>query len=197
MKNNTLTILLALLVSVVIGGVVYGSVLKSAPVQTASAAQSDYFLKIEGVDGESVDKQHPGTIEVNSFSWGATNSGSASVGTGAGTGKVSMQDFHFVSKVSKASPKLMDALTKGQRIKSAQLFVRKAGSTQQDYYVITLENVMVSSYQSSAGGSSGDFPMESVSFNFTKIEFSYKPQKADGSLDTAIKASYDLKAAKK
>ena len=33
----------------------------------------DAFLKIEGIDGESADKTHPGEIEVVSFSWGVSN----------------------------------------------------------------------------------------------------------------------------
>ena len=40
---------------------------------------------------------------------------------------------------------------------------------------------MSRSYQT--GGSHGDIlPMDQVSFNFAKIEYEYKPQKADGSL---------------
>ena len=35
-------------------------------------AQVDYFLKIDGVDGESGDDKHKGEIEVESFSWGET-----------------------------------------------------------------------------------------------------------------------------
>ena len=34
---------------------------------------ADYFLKIDGVDGESIDDKHKGSIELESFSWGATH----------------------------------------------------------------------------------------------------------------------------
>ena len=193
MKNNTLTILLALLVSLVFGGLVYGTALKSAPVQVASAASVDYFLKIEGIDGESTDSMHPGAIEVDSFSWGVSNMGTGGHGGGGGSGKASFQDIHFTSKVSKASPKLMLATATGEHIRQAVLFVRKAGTNQQDYYVVKFEDVLVSSYQSSGGGSSGDTPTDQFSLNFTKIEFEYKPQKADGTLDAPVKAGYDLK----
>ena len=70
-------------------------------------AHVDYFLKIEGIDGESADAKHKGDIQLESFSWGETNSGSHSSGGGGGAGKVSMQDFHFVMTANKASPKLM------------------------------------------------------------------------------------------
>jgi len=71
---------------------------------------NDYFLGIDGIDGESDDEEHPREIEVLSWSWGETNASSPARGGGAGAGKVSMQDFHFTSKVSKASPELFFAV---------------------------------------------------------------------------------------
>ena len=70
-------------------------------------AQVDYFLKIEGVDGESTDDKHKGEIELESFSWGETQRGTAGHGGGSGAGKVMPQDFNFVKKVDKASPVLL------------------------------------------------------------------------------------------
>ena len=71
-------------------------------------AIADYFLKnLDGIDGESTDDKHKNEIEVDSFSWGVTQSGTAGrTGTGRGAGKASIQDLHFTSKVNKASPKL-------------------------------------------------------------------------------------------
>ena len=37
----------------------------------------DAFLKIEGIEGESTDKAHPGEIEISSFSWGVSNTAAA------------------------------------------------------------------------------------------------------------------------
>ena len=33
---------------------------------------SDYLLKLEGIKGESLDAKHKDEIEIESFSWGAT-----------------------------------------------------------------------------------------------------------------------------
>lgn len=153
---------------------------------------SDYLLEIEGIKGESSDKKHPGTIEIDSFSWGVSNAASMSSGSGGGAGKASFSDLSMMTNTCKASPLLMLACATGQHIKSAKLFVRKQGTEQHDYYVITLTDLLVSSFQTSGGGGSQS-PSESFSLNFTKIEFSYSPQKPDGSLDTAIKASWNLK----
>jgi len=158
---------------------------------------SDYFLKIEGVDGESQDAKHKGEIEIDSFSFGATQIGAHAGGGGGGAGKVSMQDFHFTMKVNKASPKLFLVCATGEHIKKAVLTCRKAGKEQQEFYLVKMEDLLVSSYQT-GGSSHGDvIPTDQISLNFAKIEFEYKPQKADGTLDAPVKAGYDLKSNKK
>ena len=81
----------------------------------------DYFLNLGTVEGESADHKHKGEIDLQSWSFGATNAGSFSMGGGGGAGKVSMQDFHFVMRTSKASPKLMLACATGEHIKKAVL----------------------------------------------------------------------------
>jgi type VI secretion system secreted protein Hcp len=159
-------------------------------------AQVDYFLKIEGVDGESTDDKHKGEIDIHSFSWGATNTGTHGSGGGGGAGKVQFQDLHFHTSVSKASPKLMLSCATGEHLKKATLTVRKAGKDQQEYYKVTLSDVLVSSYTSGGGG--GEIvPGDQFSLNFGKIEFEYKPQKADGTLDAAVKAGWDVATNKK
>ncbi len=156
-------------------------------------AMVDYFLKIEGIQGESQDKTHKNEIEIESFSWGATQTGTASYGSGMGAGKVQMQDFHFVMRVNKSSPKLMLACANGEHIKTATLVCRKAGKEQQEYLKVTFTDLLVSNYQT--GGSAGDvIPMDQISLNFTKVEIEYKEQKPDGSLGGAIKAFYDMKS---
>ncbi len=155
-------------------------------------AMVDYFLKIEGIQGESQDKTHKNEIEIESFSWGATQTGTASHGGGMGAGKVQMQDFHFVMRINKSSPKLMLACANGEHIKSATLICRKAGKEQQEYLKVTFTDLLVSNYQT--GGSAGDVvPMDQISLNFSKVEIEYKEQKPDGSLGGAIKAFYDMK----
>ena len=159
-------------------------------------AAVDYFLKIDGIDGESADSKHKGEIDLESFSWGASQAGSHSTGGGGGAGKVSMQDFHFVMKVNKATPKLFLACATGEHIKKAVLIARKAGKEQQEYLKVTFSDILVSSYQTGGSGGGSAIPMEQISLNYAKIEFEYKEQKPDGTLGGAIKAGYDLKANK-
>jgi type VI secretion system secreted protein Hcp len=158
-------------------------------------AAVDYFLKIDGIPGESQDSKHKEEIDVLSWSWGESQSGTHSGQGGGGAGKVVMQDFHFVMTVNKASPKLLLACANGEHIKSAVLTCRKAGKEQQEYLKITFTDLLVSSYQ--IGGSQGDVvPTDQISLNYSTIKFEYKEQKADGSLGGAITAGYDLKKQK-
>jgi type VI secretion system secreted protein Hcp len=117
-------------------------------------AIQDFFLKIEGIDGEAQDKSHKNEIEIDSWSWGATNAGTAVKGGGMGAGKVAVHDIDFVKGTDKASAKLMLACAQGQHIKSAVLTCRKAGKEQQEYLKLTFSDVMISGFQT--GGSSGD-----------------------------------------
>ena len=96
-------------------------------------AAVDYFLKIDGIEGEAQDKTHKNEIQLASWSWGETNTGSMGAGGGGGSGKVAMQDFHFVMGVNKATPKLVLACATGEHIKSAILVCRKAGKEQQEF----------------------------------------------------------------
>ena len=156
-------------------------------------AAVDYFLKIDGVDGESEDAKHKGEIHIESFSWGATQTGAHAAGGGGGAGKVAMQDFHFVMKVNKASPKLMLACASGEHIKKAVLTCRKAGKDQQEYMVVTFSDLLVSSYQTGGSGAGDPLPTEQIALNFAKVEMDYKTQKADGTLGPSTKAGWDLK----
>ena len=60
-------------------------------------AAVDYFLKFDGIDGESADAKHKDEIDVESWSWGKTTPARLG-GWRGGAGKVSMQDFHFVMR---------------------------------------------------------------------------------------------------
>lgn len=160
-------------------------------------AAVDYFLKIDGIAGESADAKHKAEIDIESWSWGANNSGNMAHGGGGGAGKVQMQDFNFVMRENKASPLLMLACAEGQHIKSAQLTCRKAGKDQQEFLTIKFSDLLISSFQT-GGSAHGDVvPVDQISLNFSKIEYEYKPQKADGTLDSPSKAGWNLKENKK
>jgi len=156
----------------------------------------DYFLKIETIPGESHDHKHKDEIDLLSFSWGSTQTGTHAGGGGGGGGKVSFQDFHFVMKANKASPKLLLACATGDHITKATLTCRKAGKEQQEFLKIDFYDLLVSSFQTGGSSSGDEIPLDQISLNYAKMEYTYRMQQADGTLAGPVKAGYDLKIMK-
>lgn len=154
----------------------------------------DMFLKLDGIKGESLDSKHKGEIDVVSWQWGVSQTGTMATGGGGGAGKAAFSDLTITHHVDSASPILALYCAGGDHIKTGTLVNRKAGKDQQEYLVIKLSDIMITHVSDSAGG---DVPHESVSLNYSKIEVEYKPQKADGSLDAGIKWGWDQKLNKK
>jgi type VI secretion system secreted protein Hcp len=159
-------------------------------------AAADYFLKIDGIEGESKADKHTGEIDLESFSWGATQSGSFAAGGGGGSGKVSMQDFHFTMGINKAGPALFLACAQGDHIPKAILTCRKAGKDQQEFLKVSFSDILVSSYQTGGSGGADILPVDQISLNFAKIEIEYKEQQKTGALAGSVKKFFDLKSVK-
>ena len=153
------------------------------------------FARIGTIKGESQDAKHKDEIEVLSWSWGVSQAGTMGHGGGAGAGKASFHDFNFTHHVDKSSPVLMKVCATGEHIKEATITVRKAGNAQQEYLVIKLADVLVTSVSMSVSAE-GDATVEGVSLTFAKVDLEYKPQKPNGSLDVGLHFKYDLKANK-
>ena len=153
----------------------------------------DVYLKINGIPGESADSKHKAEIDVLSYSWGVTQTGTMSYGGGGGAGKANFGDFSFMMRMNKATPKLMESCASGKHIKLATLSCRKAGGKQLDYMIYKFHDLLISSYQTSA---SSEEPMESISFNYSKMEMEYKEQDEKGGLKGPVGFKYDLKSNK-
>ena len=157
----------------------------------------DFFLKIDGIEGESQDSKHKNEFQLLSYSFGASQAHALDfTGGGHGAGKVSFTDFTFVKQVDKGSPKLMLACATGQHIPKAVLIVRKAGKDQQEYLKVTLTDILVSNVIVNGDGHRSPLPTDEIKLNFAKIEFEYKTQNKDGSLGGAVNAGYDQKLQK-
>jgi type VI secretion system secreted protein Hcp len=139
----------------------------------------DVFLKIEGIEGESQDAKHKNEIDVISFSWGINN---------PERGRTRLEEFHVVKSIDLASPAIFDAVCSGDHIGRAELTIRKAGKEQQEFYKITMEEVLITR-QTPATGTGDAVPMEQISLSFAKVEVNYRPQKADGSLGQWVGSS--------
>ena len=156
---------------------------------------SGIFAKIGNIKGESLDSKHKGEVEVLSWSWGVAQSGTMAHGGGGGQGKATFHDFNFTHHIDKASPVLLKACATGEHIKEATITVRKAGKGQQEFLIIKMNDVIITSVDLSG---TGDAPASAahVALQFAKVDLEYKPQKADGSLDAGLHFKYDIKGNK-
>jgi type VI secretion system secreted protein Hcp len=151
----------------------------------------DMSIKIGDLMGESKIKDHKDEIDVLSWSWGMSQSGTFHTGSGGGAGKVNVQDISFTKWVDRASPNLIRACSNGKHFPEATLTVRKAGEKPVPYLKIKMGKVMVTSV--STGGSGGEDSLtENVTLNFAKYEMAYTPQKDDGSPDAEVKLKWNI-----
>jgi type VI secretion system secreted protein Hcp len=134
----------------------------------------DYFLKIDGIQGESQDAKHKGEIELVSFAWGVDVARAGGEGGGGGAGRARFEPFHFTMLTNKASPQLFLATVSGKHLKEATLSVRRAGKQAVEYLKIKLSEVFVTSFHEEAGP---EAPTELIAFDFGRIEIDYGAQR--------------------
>ena len=154
---------------------------------------SDIFAKFGDIKGESLDSKHKDEVEVLSWSWGVNQTGTMAPGGGGGAGKASFNDFNFTHNIDKASPVLLRACATGEHIKEATITVRKAGKGQQEFLIIKMNDIIITSV---APSGAGDATAENVALKCAIVDLEYKPQKADGSLDAGVHFKYDIKGNK-
>ena len=156
---------------------------------------ADIFAKLGDIKGESLDSKHKDEVEVLSWSWGVSQTGGIGQGAGGGAGKANFNDFSFTHRLDKASPNLLKACATGEHIKEATITARKAGKGQQEFLIIKMNDLIVTSVALSSTDDTAA-ASESVALRFAKVAFEYKPQKLDGSLDAGVHFKYDIKANK-
>ena len=157
-----------------------------------------WFLKLDGIAGESNHVAHKAEIDVEAWSFGVSRDTEPSAGGGRGVGKPDFDDFHFVSRLSAASPPLFLACATGSHIKEALLSGLKQSESAKggEFLKYRLADVQVSSFHQSDADDDGA-PIDQYSLSYSKIEVTYTPTTASGKAGKSIKAGYDLKSAKK
>lgn len=156
---------------------------------------TEFFAKIGDIKGESQDDKHKDEIEIVRWSWGMSHDSSPLAGGGGASGKARFADFVFTHAFDKASPVLMKACVTGEHLKAVTITGRKAGQGPQDYLVVILSDVIITSVTPS-GSPEDSGTAETVSLQYAKVDVDYKAQKPDGSLDAGTRFKYDLKTNK-
>lgn len=150
----------------------------------------DYFLKLDGVQGESTADGHKDEIQILSFSWGASNVSSVAGTGGSGAGKVDLSDLNVMIFFDKSTPKFFKSVVMGQHIKTGTLTATKSGAGNKPYLKVDLKELFVTSLQISA---SSEIPSVSVSFTYNEIKMDYSVQDEQGNLKSTGPVTYNLK----
>ena len=149
------------------------------------------FMKVDGADGESANAKHKNWVDIDSFSWGASQPSTMHVGGGGGAGKVTFQDLTVVAPVDKAYPAMLVHCAGGKHITKVQIAACKAGGDEMEYYKITLDDVIVTGVNVS--GSEGAQVIVNYSFQSAKVKTEYSMQNKDGSKGATSEFGWDIK----
>lgn len=155
---------------------------------------ADMFLKLTGMEGESLDDTHKGEIDILAWSWGMSQSGTTHLGPGGGAGKVAVQDISITKYLDSSTHALMKCCFTGKHFEDAVLTVRKASGDAKgplEYLVIKMQDLIVTSV--SSGGSGGEDRLtENVTLNFAKVHVAYTPQTGKGGGDAVKKCGWNI-----
>jgi type VI secretion system secreted protein Hcp len=149
----------------------------------------DHYIKFDGVEGESLTKDHKGEIEVLSWSWGLSSTTQPATGGGGGAGKATPQQFTFTHIYDKASPALASLAAAGRHVKQAWLTSRRAGQAQKDFLKVTMADVVITGVHQN-GDAEGI--TELVSASARHITFEYRQTNAKGALGPAVTFDWDI-----
>lgn len=166
------------------------SIVMAAGLASANAA-GELFLKLDNVFGESQQPGHVGEIDVLSFSFGASQTGVRAAGGKASARRSSLTPISILKQADKSSPKLFIACAMGTQFKDAVLTVSTGGTSPFEYLVITMSDVLISSYQVGSSEGSG-IATESISFSYSKIEYKYIPRGAVGAPQQPVVVTFDV-----
>jgi type VI secretion system secreted protein Hcp len=155
---------------------------------------TDAYLLIDGINGESQAQGMTNNIELDSFSFGASNAADVG-GKGLSAGKVSLSDFSCTFAVDQASYQILKALYTGQHIATATFSLRKStgSATPYTYLQVVMTNCYITS--DSIGGGGVGVPTQSMSIAYEQINYMYYTQDTtSGAVTPAGNATYNIGA---
>jgi type VI secretion system secreted protein Hcp len=153
----------------------------------------DYFLKLDGIQGESQDDKHKNEIQILSWSWGASNTSSVSGTGGSGAGKADLSDVSMMLNFDKSTPKFFKSVCAGSHIPTGSFTAVKSGTDGKPYLKIDFKEIFVTSVQMSAAG---EVPAVSLSFSYDEIKIDYSAQDEKGNVASTGPVTFNTKANK-
>jgi type VI secretion system secreted protein Hcp len=149
------------------------------------------YMNYNDIKGDVSAEGHENWIEVHSFQWGVGRGISSPTGASADreSSAPSISEIVVTKSTDLSSPKLLDEALQGEGQKVVIDFVKTDKGKLEVYMTYTLEDCMISGYSLSSGG---DRPSESLSLNFTKVEFKNVAMKDKNDAGEPESVTYDL-----
>jgi type VI secretion system secreted protein Hcp len=140
------------------------------------------YIKFDGIDGETLDKDHKNWSDVISFSQGITQPGSAATGATRRRGDVVLADIAIAKELDKASPKIAESVCKGKVFPKVEIHLTASytDAGRVTYFAYELKNVLVTRYDISGSGQAEEVPAENFSLNFEEIKVTYTEMDSTG-----------------
>lgn len=121
------------------------------------------YMSIEGLPGLSTAKGHEKSHNISSFSWGASRPPQSAP---------RFTEFNVFFNPLASASKMMLACANGQHFDRAVIeSVKSSDGGEVPYLVITLTDVLISSFQQAGSEGEGSPPGVAMSLNFSKIEY--------------------------
>lgn len=168
------------------------SILVCFLVLNSTKSYAQIYIEFGGIKGESSFKPFPSSTEISSMSWGAKNGATLSGGgAGARVEKVQVSELVITKPRGSISSALQMLVFNGKSIPKAEIrFYKQGPGAQNPYLTITMENVLITSWQISSDAR--DTPMETFSLVFGKFKTEDATQKVDGTMEKQSPVGWDL-----
>ncbi len=144
-------------------------------------SRADAFLAVVGkkqgaIKGECETPGHIGEIAVLAWRWSVSSP--TAHGTTSATGRRIYEVLEVDKLVDGSSTRLLNSLATNEELKNVKLGIRKAGTSDEEFMVMTLElaRIVSSAMRSSPYGGL----YETVAFAYQKIQIDYHPQQSIG-----------------
>jgi type VI secretion system secreted protein Hcp len=158
------------------------------------------YLKYGDIKGESLAEGHKGAdgwMEIHSVQWGCGRTILTPVGSSAKREATApnISEITITKLMDSTSARLVQEALVGKGVDAVIELVETGENKLETFLTLKLSNCMVSGYSVSSGG---DRPTESVTLNFTKIEYVYQGYDDKHKIDSNKKGTitYDLPSAK-
>jgi len=152
------------------------------------------YMNYNDIKGDVSAKGHEDWIELKSFQWSCGRAISSPTGASADreSSAPSIHEIVVTKDTDISSTKLVNEALQGEGQKVKIDFVKTDKGNLEVYMQYTLEDCMISGYSKSSGG---DRPVESISLNFTKVEFKNVAMKDKNDTGDPDTVGYDLATA--